>query len=279
MANVEHNVLTGVSLHEPKGVAAASANEVYVADGAASGSHKQITPTNLVMVHSASDFPTAAAGVRTLVASTVYWVVGAVSIGSDRLVMSADTSLFGINPEYDTLTTTNAGNMITSADDGRISGLGFICTSGAWISISGATNTKRFTISNCIVISCDTVGTVDQSLYFALINSEVRASLNVTAGGLVLSGTGTDLRIMNNRFDIDQGPFIDFAASIWSNAFVGFNVFDNASGEWAITLNVTQDLNIVSTGVGYIVDNMILTIANDIENEGTPVLWNIRTHT
>jgi hypothetical protein len=38
MANVEHNTLTGAALHEPKGVAAASANTVYAADGAGSGS-------------------------------------------------------------------------------------------------------------------------------------------------------------------------------------------------------------------------------------------------
>lgn len=38
MANVEHSVLTGTDLHEPKGIAAAAANRVYVSDGAASGS-------------------------------------------------------------------------------------------------------------------------------------------------------------------------------------------------------------------------------------------------
>lgn len=37
MANVEHNTLTGAALHEPKGVAAAAANRVYVADGVGSG--------------------------------------------------------------------------------------------------------------------------------------------------------------------------------------------------------------------------------------------------
>lgn len=37
MANVEHSTLTGSDLHEPKGVAAASANRVYVANGAGSG--------------------------------------------------------------------------------------------------------------------------------------------------------------------------------------------------------------------------------------------------
>jgi len=38
----EHNTLTDPDLHEPKGAAAASADDVYVADGAGSGSFKQI---------------------------------------------------------------------------------------------------------------------------------------------------------------------------------------------------------------------------------------------
>lgn len=38
MANIEHSALTGSDLHEPKGVATASNNTVYVANGAGSGS-------------------------------------------------------------------------------------------------------------------------------------------------------------------------------------------------------------------------------------------------
>lgn len=39
---VEHSTLTTTNLHEPKGVASATAGQVYVADGAGSGSHKLI---------------------------------------------------------------------------------------------------------------------------------------------------------------------------------------------------------------------------------------------
>jgi hypothetical protein len=38
----EHNTLTGANLHEPKGVAAAAVNKVYVSDGAGSGAYKTI---------------------------------------------------------------------------------------------------------------------------------------------------------------------------------------------------------------------------------------------
>jgi hypothetical protein len=39
---VNHKDLTGVSLHEPKGVAAASANTVYVANGSGSGTWEKV---------------------------------------------------------------------------------------------------------------------------------------------------------------------------------------------------------------------------------------------
>lgn len=41
MANVNHSALTDPYLHEPKGVATASAGEVYVANGSGSGSWKE----------------------------------------------------------------------------------------------------------------------------------------------------------------------------------------------------------------------------------------------
>lgn len=42
MADIEHSTLAGSELHEPKGIASATSEEVYVADGAASGAWKTI---------------------------------------------------------------------------------------------------------------------------------------------------------------------------------------------------------------------------------------------
>lgn len=44
MPTIQHNVLTTTELHEPKGVDAASAAEVYVADGVGSGSWQLLNP-------------------------------------------------------------------------------------------------------------------------------------------------------------------------------------------------------------------------------------------
>lgn len=42
-----HASLTGADLHEPKGVAAAAANRVYVSDGAASGAWSKLPPASI----------------------------------------------------------------------------------------------------------------------------------------------------------------------------------------------------------------------------------------
>jgi len=47
MADKQHNALTGSSLHEPKGVAAASIDTLYAADGAGSGAHRKITHASM----------------------------------------------------------------------------------------------------------------------------------------------------------------------------------------------------------------------------------------
>lgn len=52
--SVQHSLLTGSSLHEPKGVAAASASRVYVSNGAGSGSWT--TVSNAVLASAAKAF-------------------------------------------------------------------------------------------------------------------------------------------------------------------------------------------------------------------------------
>lgn len=39
---IKHSVLTGSALHEPKGIASANANEVYIANGTGSGAHTKL---------------------------------------------------------------------------------------------------------------------------------------------------------------------------------------------------------------------------------------------
>lgn len=56
MANVTHSSLTGANLHEPKGVATATNNEVYVANGTGSGTW---SPIQHVLISYLEDVSTA----------------------------------------------------------------------------------------------------------------------------------------------------------------------------------------------------------------------------
>jgi len=56
MANIQHSALTGADLHEPKGAAAASADEVYIADGAASGAWAQMSAAKVSIADTGSYF-------------------------------------------------------------------------------------------------------------------------------------------------------------------------------------------------------------------------------
>ena len=47
MANVEHSTITDPNLHEPKGISAASADELYFADGGGSGTWQSLTDSTL----------------------------------------------------------------------------------------------------------------------------------------------------------------------------------------------------------------------------------------
>jgi len=46
---IQHKLITGTDLHEPKGVAAAAANKVYVANGSASGAWSTLTTSTMAL--------------------------------------------------------------------------------------------------------------------------------------------------------------------------------------------------------------------------------------
>jgi hypothetical protein len=118
MANVEHSVLTGSDLHEPKGVAAAAANRVYVSNGAASGTWSQVPAAAI-----------AAAGV--LVFQGQFW-------------HSSDQRSSGTNGDLLTSGTWNTRTINTEHwDDLGITASGnqFALTAGTWhIEVTAVTN-------------------------------------------------------------------------------------------------------------------------------------------
>lgn len=76
MANVAHSGLTGSDLHEPKGVASANASEVYVADGAASGS---FTALSTLVTSTVGHIVPLTVRIPNIETAGSYWVVSPVA--------------------------------------------------------------------------------------------------------------------------------------------------------------------------------------------------------
>lgn len=62
MPDIEHSAISDPYIHEPKGVAAASAGEVYIADGAGSGTWRGLALTDIDVAAPASASATGTAG-------------------------------------------------------------------------------------------------------------------------------------------------------------------------------------------------------------------------
>jgi hypothetical protein len=257
MANVEHNALTDPELHEPKGIAAASANHVYVADGAASGVMTQITPANAVVIHSASDLPTAVAGVRTLAASTTYIFSGSVDIGSDRLVLGASTGLFGSSPLLDGIVSTTTGALITSAASFFIGNLFVTCSSGSVFDLNG-TSVEVALVDKLRITSCDTAGVIDA--WGTLTLSEMLIQ-GATTSGYTFTGANGNIRINQGTFVVAAGIVFDLGTATADGfVFNGCNI-DNASGVTGIDI-AASGANINTGGQGIIDSCSFLTPAS-----------------
>lgn len=89
MTTVEHSTLTGSSLHEPKGVAAAAANKVYVSNGSGSGTWEQLPAAALAS--SANSFGAQLLHVREEQSSGTTSANGSSVAGTTEVVLTLNT--------------------------------------------------------------------------------------------------------------------------------------------------------------------------------------------
>ena len=88
---IEHNAITDPDIHEPKGAAAASAGEVYIADGAASGAWTDLqAETPMVYSTKIADISTAE---TVYVPVTHNGAISAVYTVIDGAIATADATL------------------------------------------------------------------------------------------------------------------------------------------------------------------------------------------
>jgi len=115
MPDSAHSTLTGAELHEPKGAAGATANQIYISDGAGSGTWTTVNNTNKeIITYTIDDISTAAS----------HWVVPGIAGDISKITTvlhgalgTADAALtFGIGG------TAITGSAITVTQSGSAAG-------------------------------------------------------------------------------------------------------------------------------------------------------------
>jgi len=255
----EHNVITDPEIHEPKDVSTATVNQVYVADGAGSGTWKAQTnsATNtLVRVTQKSDFPAPSGGIITLADNTTYLIDGDISIGADRIVGGIKSALIGYNPQLDKITYTSTGVQVTTSLDIGILFVTLVCTSATatHFSFSGSTD-KDTLVHNVIFTGAGTLGT------FSARGSTVLESIQIkdaAVAGFTFTGAHVDLRVTHSCFETWVGTVIDLGSATFTTAVIGAgNNFAVASGRTAISGQVTGGN--INAGGGGIINGNIFT--------------------
>ena len=279
MANLEHNALTGSDLHEPKGVAAASSNTVYVSDGAGSGAWQTQAggSASVVTVNAVADLPTAVSGVITLTANLVYLLSGTVDIGSNRIVMGADSVLAGMHHHTDRVVSTTTSALITSNGSFKLTSIGFN-TAGPLLSISGS-GTEEAILSDINVETCTIVGTVTNWYLLNVFGSTFTAA---TVDGWRFVGACHHASFDSNFCQVGvTGAQIDLGTATFDHFNFGpNNSYTVTTGSTALAV-AASSANINANGIGHIHNNFITLDGSGVATTGLSAIdiqWQARNN-
>lgn len=264
----EHRSLTGASIHEPKGADVASANQVYVADGAGSGSWTNYVSgfSNIVEVTSASDFPAAVGGFIVPEADTLYYISGLVDLGSDVInITNSGTALIGFNRATDILSTNSASPLINSVNENVVL-QGFTLNNnnlvGLLINLSD-TGGNVCILDKVLFGDCDRVGNIGD--FSNIIIDNCANNPGTPIGGITFSGINhTEIVVRDSFFSQWTGTMFDLGLSV--SDFVNFDsvrFFSTIPSVVAID-GLPSAGNITSVGLGTITNSLFLGMTNPL---------------
>lgn len=191
-----HASLTGSDLHEPKGVAAASANTVYVANGAASGAWTSLTTWLL-----------------TGIAATITEIVRACDVSARLINAGATLSVTEATHDGRTILLNSTGGSVCTLPAASGSGARFkfqvsvLATSASHIvKVASASDIIQGAVS---IVDTDTAGTVTG---FATAADSDTITLNRTTTGSVTMGEWLELEDMKTNVWAVRGVLTNTAA-------------------------------------------------------------------
>ena len=173
-----HSGLTGANLHEPKGVAAATAGKVYIANGAASGAWTAPTLLNMAAA----------------VTATAAEIVRATDVSTRLVSVGATLSVTEVTHDGKTLLLNSTGGSVATLPAATGSGARFLFK----ISILATSNSHIVKVENAsdviqgivAIVDTDTAGTVTG---FASAADSDTITLNRSTTGSVIRGEWLEL--------------------------------------------------------------------------------------
>jgi hypothetical protein len=211
------------------------------------------SPALRTIVNVVGDLPAAIAGVITLATKTEYVVGDDFTLGTDRLVLGADTVFRGIDENVVTVTYTGTGNMFTFSDvSGRLKGFTASCTAGTFIdaeNTAGNEGTSNVIIDN-VDIDCDTLGSIENLNIFAMFRSAILGI--VTQGFSFVGSAGNAITINDTTIIQAAGNFLNLGTATFLSFDVSNYLMIGAGGTGFLN-GAAGSANIRTGGLGRII--------------------------
>ena len=182
--------------------------------------------SNIVIVNTMSDFPTASSGVITLEDDTAY-LVSADLYTSDRFVAGDNCVVYGADSAVSAIAYTGTGTMFTSTTDSfKITLLSLTATNGQLFDVSTAASTGVFQLINVTIPSCDVLGTATnmKALQFTDISAQ-----SIVSDGIAFSGDIGVVMGNSNLFAITAGSVFDLGTATINSGFSLNVTYSNVS--------------------------------------------------
>lgn len=245
-----HRDLADSELHEPKGMqlltgGAPDVGKVITSLGNGSSEVRRLTlseiddadaPARRVVVNSKADFPAPVAGVITLAANTVYLLGDDINLGTDRIVLGANTAVMGIDRDNVLITYTGTSPMFTaSAVSVLLDNFRATHSNSKLLSFSDS-GTGGNIIGICDVFSLVSAGWLEVTTSATVgtgILLENSGAFNCTGDAVVTTGNPTFLRSMNTSFTMTGGFAYDLGTSVFDSIRINANgvfIIDAAAG-------------------------------------------------
>lgn len=221
-----------------------------------------VTASNVVIVNQMSDFPAAAAGVRTLADNTGY-LISAFLTTSDRFVMGSNTVVFGSDRFVSGITYTGIGAMFTATDvSSHIKDVTLDAATGSVFDVSSTPTGKLFLFDNLTVTSCDTLGTISGMTGVRLSNITLS---DVKTDGITFSGANSVFLMNGALSTVNGGALLDLGSATFDSVSC-LSSFTTLAGGAFFMSGLVSSGNINTGGLGAITNSRFFGAGTPLQN-------------